>query len=185
MQNVCGVCIISGTIHFCAITGGQNGCFGQARLIRSEQMLAKIVQRFLKKFGVKGDLFPNGDRRCVMIDAECQQLHNGDYRFDGPNHGGKKGVKMGFLAFLLIGGASGAASWIVYPGAPKKRPNPIIRASSFRGPLFAALLGFMTAALSSYAGQYLNYFQSGQILEWVSAILAACAVGCIYTALVK
>ena len=185
MQNIRSVCIISGTIYFCAITSGQNGGFGQARVIRSEQMLAKIVQRFLKKFRVKGDLFPNGDRRCVMIDAQCQQLHNGDYRFDGLNHGRKKGVKMGFLAFLLIGGATGAASWIFYPGASKKRPNYAIRISSLRGLLVAGLLGFIAAALSSYTGQYLNYFQSGQILEWSSAILASCAVGCIYTALVK
>jgi hypothetical protein len=60
-------------------------------------VLAKIVQRFLKKFRVKGDLFPNGDRRCVMIDAECQQLHNGDYRFDDAINGGNNGV-FGFSA---------------------------------------------------------------------------------------
>jgi hypothetical protein len=40
------------------------------------------MQRFLKKGGVEDDLFPNGDRRCVVIDAECQQLHNGNYRFE-------------------------------------------------------------------------------------------------------
>jgi hypothetical protein len=28
----------------------------------------------------------------VMIDAECQQLHNGDYRFDGSINGGMNGV---------------------------------------------------------------------------------------------
>jgi hypothetical protein len=28
----------------------------------------------------------------VMIDAECQQLHNGDYRFDGSINGGINGV---------------------------------------------------------------------------------------------
>ena len=55
-------------------------------------MLAKIVQRFLKKFRVKGDLFPNGDRRFVMNDAECQQIHNGNYRFDGSINGGINGV---------------------------------------------------------------------------------------------
>jgi hypothetical protein len=60
-------------------------------------MLAEIMQRFLKKFRVKGNLFPNGDRRCVMIDAECQQLHNGDYRFDDVIIGGKNGV-FGFSA---------------------------------------------------------------------------------------
>jgi len=55
-------------------------------------MLAKVMQRFLKKFRVKGDFFPNGDRRCVMIDAECQQLHNGNYRFEDANNGGCNGV---------------------------------------------------------------------------------------------
>jgi uncharacterized membrane protein YeaQ/YmgE (transglycosylase-associated protein family) len=88
---------------------------------------------------------------------------------------------MGFLAFLLIGGASGAATWFFYPGNPKK-PS---KTSSSRGLLVAALLGFIAAVLGSYAGQYLNLFQSGQMVEWASAILAACVIGCIYTALVK
>ena len=88
---------------------------------------------------------------------------------------------MGFLAFLLIGGVSGATAWIFYPGIPKKH----LRALNLRGLLVAALLGFIAAALSSYVGQYLNLFQSGQMLEWASAILASCAAGCIYTALAK
>jgi uncharacterized membrane protein YeaQ/YmgE (transglycosylase-associated protein family) len=91
---------------------------------------------------------------------------------------------MGFLAFLLIGGASGAAAWIFYPGSPKKRPNAALH-SNLRGLLVAALFGLIAAALSSYVGQYLILFQSGQMLEWASAILAACVIGCIYTALVK
>jgi uncharacterized membrane protein YeaQ/YmgE (transglycosylase-associated protein family) len=87
------------------------------------------------------------------------------------------GVRMGFLAFLLIGGASGAFAWIFYP----------IRAKSSRpiGFLMAILLGFLAALVSSYLGQYSGFFQSGQMLEWVSAILASCAVGMIYTVLVK
>ena len=88
---------------------------------------------------------------------------------------------MGFLAFLLIGGASGAAAWIFYPGSPKK-PS---KASKSGGLLVAALLGFIAAAFGSYLGQYLNLFQSGQMLEWVGAIMASCVIGCIYTALVK
>ena len=91
---------------------------------------------------------------------------------------------MGFLAFLLIGGASGAATWIFYPENPKKRPKATIHSNS-RGLLLAALLGFAGATLASYVGQYLNLFQSGQMVEWASAILASCAIGCIYTALVK
>jgi hypothetical protein len=88
---------------------------------------------------------------------------------------------MGFLAFLLIGGASGTGAWIFYRGSPKT-PS---KASKSGGLLVAALLGFIAAAFSSYVGQYLNLFQSGQMLEWVSAVLASCATGSIYTALVK
>jgi uncharacterized membrane protein YeaQ/YmgE (transglycosylase-associated protein family) len=92
---------------------------------------------------------------------------------------------MGFLAFLLIGGISGVSAWIFYPGNLKTRPKNTIQASSLKGLLLSALLGFIAAVMSSYMGQYFNFFQSGQILEWASAILAACAVGCIYTALAK
>jgi uncharacterized membrane protein YeaQ/YmgE (transglycosylase-associated protein family) len=92
---------------------------------------------------------------------------------------------MGFLAFLLIGGISGAAAWIFYPGSPKKRPNSAIRTPNLRGLLVAAFFGFIAATLASYVGQSLNLFQAGQMVEWASAILASCAIGCIYTALVK
>ena len=92
---------------------------------------------------------------------------------------------MGFLAFLLIGGTSGAASWIFYPEGPKKRPKAEIQALNLRGLLVATLLGFMAAALGSYVGQYFNLFQSGQMVEWASAIFASCAIGCGYTALAK
>ena len=87
------------------------------------------------------------------------------------------GVRMGFLAFLLIGGGSGASAWMLYPGRPKG-PNSW-------GLAMAILLGFLAAAASSYLGQFSGFFQSGQMLEWISAILAACLTSCIYTALVK
>jgi len=84
---------------------------------------------------------------------------------------------MGFLAFLVIGGISGVSAWIFYPGASSGiRPVRI---------LIAFLLGFLAAAASSCLGQYWDLFQSGQILEWASAILASCAVGCLFTALAK
>jgi len=86
-------------------------------------------------------------------------------------------VSMGFLAFLVIGGISGVSAWIFYPGASHGvRPGRI---------LIAFLLGFLAAAASSYLGQYGGLFQSGQILEWASAIFASCAVGCVFTALAK
>jgi len=84
---------------------------------------------------------------------------------------------MGFLAFLVIGGISGLSAWIFYPGASYGvRPGRI---------LIAFMLGFLAAAASSFLGQYWGLFQSGQILEWASAIFASCAVGCIFTALAK
>jgi len=87
------------------------------------------------------------------------------------------GVSMGFLAFLVIGGISGVSAWIFYPGVSYGvKPGRI---------LTAFLLGSIAAAASSYAGQYWDLFQSGQILEWASAIFAACVVGCVFTALAK
>ena len=84
---------------------------------------------------------------------------------------------MGFLAFLVIGGISGVSAWIFYPGTSSGvRPGRI---------LIAFLLGFLAAATSSYLGQYWDLFQSGQIMEWASAIFASCAVGCLFTALAK
>ena len=87
------------------------------------------------------------------------------------------GVSMGFLAFLVIGGISGASAWIFYPG---KSNGPGLGKL-----LLAAFLGFITALASSYFGQYFGLFQSGQMLEWLSAIFASCLIGCIFTALVK
>jgi uncharacterized membrane protein YeaQ/YmgE (transglycosylase-associated protein family) len=87
------------------------------------------------------------------------------------------GVTMGFLAFLLIGGASGASAWIFYPSKPGvSKPGKL---------LVAVLLGFLAAAASSYLGQYLGFFQSGQMFEWLSAILASCLVGWVFTAFAK
>jgi uncharacterized membrane protein YeaQ/YmgE (transglycosylase-associated protein family) len=86
-------------------------------------------------------------------------------------------VSMGFLAFLLIGGVSGASAWIFYPGQASG-PN--------LGKLvLAVLIGFISALLSSYLGQYLGFFQPGQMLEWLSAIFASCLVGCIYSVFAK
>jgi uncharacterized membrane protein YeaQ/YmgE (transglycosylase-associated protein family) len=84
---------------------------------------------------------------------------------------------MGFLAFLLIGGASGASAWIFYPRR--------FKGSNAQGLLMAGFLGFLAAAASSYLGQYTGFFQSGQMLEWASAILAACLTASLYTVWMK
>jgi uncharacterized membrane protein YeaQ/YmgE (transglycosylase-associated protein family) len=87
------------------------------------------------------------------------------------------GVSMGFLAFIVIGGISGASAWIFYPGKSN--------GSGLRKLLLAGFLGFIAALASSYLGQYFGLFQSGQMLEWISAIFASCLAGCIFTALAK
>ena len=85
------------------------------------------------------------------------------------------GVAMGFLAFLVIGGLTGVFALAFYPGERKARPK-------IKGFLMAALIGFLSALASSYVGQFAGLFQSGQVLEWLSAIAASCLVGCLYAA---
>ena len=80
---------------------------------------------------------------------------------------------MGFLAFLVIGGLTGVFVLVFYPGQCRTKP----KAKKF---LIAALIGFLAALASSYLGQFTGLFQSGQMLEWLSAILAACLAGCFY-----
>ena len=87
------------------------------------------------------------------------------------------GVRMGFLAFLVIGAISGASAWVFHPGRS--------HSSGLGKFLLAMLVGFIFAAASAYLGQYLGLFQSGQMLEWLSAIFASCLASCIYIALVK
>jgi len=85
------------------------------------------------------------------------------------------GATMGFLAFLVIGGLTGLLAWVFYPGGRQTK----LRANKL---LMAALLGFLAALISSYAGQFTGLFQSGQMLEWLSAIAASCLVGSLYAA---
>ncbi|CAM3691569.1 GlsB/YeaQ/YmgE family stress response membrane protein [Polynucleobacter arcticus] len=85
---------------------------------------------------------------------------------------------MGFLAFLVIGGLCGVFAWVFYPGQRKSKPNLV-------KPLLAILLGFIAALASSYLGQVLGFFQPGQMLEWLSAILASCLAGSLYAGLNK
>ena len=86
------------------------------------------------------------------------------------------GAGMGFLAFLVIGGISGACAWGFYPGT-KSRQKGLHKL------LTAGFIGFLAAFAASYLGQYTNFFQAGQMLEWLSAIIASCLSGGIYAAL--
>ncbi|QWD95528.1 hypothetical protein C2759_00735 [Polynucleobacter sp. MG-Unter2-18] len=83
------------------------------------------------------------------------------------------GVAMGFLAFLVIGGLTGVFALVFYPGKRQSK----LRAKKF---LMAVLVGGVSALASSYIGQFTGVFQSGQMLEWLSAIAASCLAGCLY-----
>jgi uncharacterized membrane protein YeaQ/YmgE (transglycosylase-associated protein family) len=83
------------------------------------------------------------------------------------------GVRMGFLAFLFIGGISGASALALFPGSCQKTLSKLIA---------AAFIGFLAAFVVSYLGQFTSVFQSGQMLEWFSTILAASLAGGIYAA---
>jgi len=85
---------------------------------------------------------------------------------------------MGFLAFLVIGSISGVSAWVFYPGAKPRQKG-------FSKPLLAALMGFLGAFGASYLGQFNDLFQSGQMLEWLSAIIASSLAACFYTAFSK
>ena len=88
------------------------------------------------------------------------------------------GATMGFLAFMVIGGLTGLMAWVFYPGGRQTKP----RAKKL---LMAALIGFLAALTSSYAGQFAGLFQSGQMLEWLSAVGASCLTGAVYAGLSK
>ena len=88
------------------------------------------------------------------------------------------GAAMGFLAFLVIGGLTGLIALVFYPGKRQSK----LRAQKL---LMAALIGFLAALASSYAGQFTGLFQSGQMLEWLSAIVAASLAGCLYALLYR
>lgn len=88
------------------------------------------------------------------------------------------GVVMGFLAFLVIGGLTGVFALLFYPGQRRTKP----KTKKF---LIAALIGFLAALASFYIGQFLGLFQSGQMLEWLSTIMASCLTGALYASIVK
>ena len=85
---------------------------------------------------------------------------------------------MGFLAFLVIGGLSGALAWIFYPRAK-------IAKQQLKKIPVAIAIGFMAAIASSYTGQLTGLFQSGQMLEWLSVTVTSSLAGCCYAAAVR
>ena len=88
------------------------------------------------------------------------------------------GMRMGFLAFLLIGSAVGWSAYYFYPGRSRQKTGLL----GLCGLFFVGLLG---AAAGSYGGQALGLFQSGQIAEWLTAIGSAWLAGLLLTVIRK
>ncbi len=81
---------------------------------------------------------------------------------------------MSFLAFLVFGGMVG---WIASRFHPKKASKKSTLGASFIAPI---LLGAAASAMASILGQSLKWFQSGQVLEWFSAMIFAIFVVFLY-----
>jgi uncharacterized membrane protein YeaQ/YmgE (transglycosylase-associated protein family) len=97
-----------------------------------------------------------------------------NYRFDGD----LMGMRMGFLAFLLIGSAVGWSAYYFYPGRSRQKQGLLGHCSLF-------MVGFLGAAAGSFGGQALGLFQSGQIAEWLTAIGSAWLASLLLTVIRK
>ncbi len=74
---------------------------------------------------------------------------------------------MSFLAFLVFGGFVGFLASYLHPKKTGKKGSLLSRI------LFPILLGALSSAIASILGQTLGLFKSGQVLEWLSAMLFA------------
>ena len=74
---------------------------------------------------------------------------------------------MSFLAFLVFGGFVGFLASYLHPKKSSKKT------SLFSRILMPATLGATSSAIASILGQSLGWFKSGQVLEWLSAMIFA------------
>jgi uncharacterized membrane protein YeaQ/YmgE (transglycosylase-associated protein family) len=74
---------------------------------------------------------------------------------------------MSFLAFLVFGGLVG---WVSAYFHPKKLGKNTSLLKRYGWPI---LIGVAASAIASILGQSLKFFQSGQVLEWLSAMVFA------------
>ncbi|MCE7505017.1 hypothetical protein LZG75_02085 [Polynucleobacter sp. IMCC30063] len=92
------------------------------------------------------------------------------------------GIVMGFLAFLLLGGAVGWSAWYFYPA----RKTPSNRGGGrIKGIIGAIGAGFIGAWGGSFLALMGALVKPGQMLEWFIAILAAWMVAAIYTSFTR
>ncbi len=74
---------------------------------------------------------------------------------------------MSFLAFLVFGGFVGFLASSLHPKKSSKKESLLSRT------LVPVILGAISSAIASVLGQTLGLFKSGQVLEWLSAMLFA------------
>jgi uncharacterized membrane protein YeaQ/YmgE (transglycosylase-associated protein family) len=74
---------------------------------------------------------------------------------------------MSFLAFLVFGGFVGFLASYLHPKKSSKKGSLLSRI------LVPVILGAISSAIASVLGQTLGLFKSGQVLEWLSAMLFA------------
>lgn len=89
---------------------------------------------------------------------------------------------MGFLAFLLLGGAVGWSAWYFYPAGKTPSSQGLGRIKGMVGAIGA---GFVGASGGSFLALLGALVKPGQMLEWLVAILAAWLVAAIYVAFTR
>jgi uncharacterized membrane protein YeaQ/YmgE (transglycosylase-associated protein family) len=72
---------------------------------------------------------------------------------------------MSFLAFLVFGGFVGFLASYLHPKKSSKNASLSSRI------LMPILLGAVSSAIASMLGQTFGLFKSGQVLEWLSAMI--------------
>jgi uncharacterized membrane protein YeaQ/YmgE (transglycosylase-associated protein family) len=90
------------------------------------------------------------------------------------------GIVMGFLAFLLLGGAVGWSAWYFYPARKTPSSQGLGRIKGVVGAISAGIVG-------AWGGSFLALLgvKPGQMLEWLVAIVAAWLAAAIYVAFTR
>jgi uncharacterized membrane protein YeaQ/YmgE (transglycosylase-associated protein family) len=92
------------------------------------------------------------------------------------------GIVMGFLAFLLLGGAVGWSAWYFYPARKTLSSQGLGRNKGMVGAISA---GFVGAWGGSFLALLVVLVKPGQMLEWLVAIVAAWLAAAIYVAFTR
>ncbi len=89
---------------------------------------------------------------------------------------------MGFLAFLLLGGAVGWSAWYFYPARKMPSSQGLGRIKGVVGAISAGIVGAWGGSFLALLGALVK---PGQMLEWLVAIVAAWLAAAIYVAFTR